>query len=179
MRSNKVLSIKYSLQQRDCLVLYIVVGIIEVVIPVVNMTSFLLRALSATTTRRPAATGRRSALAVVLFSIVVVVVTVALVEAFVPSRIPTRNDGMTTTAAAAAAITGRWDSTFSIQQRSRSRNSNTNLLSTTINSSSDVTITPPPKQQSSANTVICGGGPAGLLTSIMLAQKFPNQKVSE
>lgn len=34
-----------------------------------------------------------------------------------------------------------------------------------------------PKRLSSANVVICGGGPAGLLTSIMLAQKFPDRKV--
>jgi hypothetical protein len=109
---------------------------------------------------------------------VVVVVTVALVEAFVPSRIPTRNNGMMTATMTAAAVTGRWDSMLFIQQgRSRSTNTN-NLFSTTVNSSSDVTITPP-NEQSSANTVICGGGPAGLLTSIMLAQKFPNQKVSE
>jgi len=39
------------------------------------------------------------------------------------------------------------------------------------------TSTALPRKISSANVVICGGGPAGLLTSIMLAQKFPNRKI--
>ena len=49
------------------------------------------------------------------------------------------------------------------------------LFSTTENSSSDATTTIP--KQTSADVVICGGGPAGLLTAIMLVQKFPDQKI--
>ncbi|KAI2511949.1 FAD binding protein [Fragilaria crotonensis] len=35
-----------------------------------------------------------------------------------------------------------------------------------------------PETKQMTDTIVCGAGPAGLLTAIMLAQKFPNKKVS-
>jgi 2-polyprenyl-6-methoxyphenol hydroxylase-like FAD-dependent oxidoreductase len=52
----------------------------------------------------------------------------------------------------------------------------TGLFSTTETPASDSTQTTTQKQ-SKADFVICGGGPAGLLTAIMLIQKFPDQKI--
>lgn len=52
----------------------------------------------------------------------------------------------------------------------------TALFSTTATPTSDAKAQVP-QQESKVDAVICGGGPAGLLTAIMLIQKFPNQKV--
>ncbi len=53
----------------------------------------------------------------------------------------------------------------------------TTVLFSTTEIPASETKTPAPPQESKADAVICGGGPAGLLTAIMLVQKFPDQKI--
>ena len=66
---------------------------------------------------------------------------------------------------------------FSIQQTSRRRTTRWKLQSSSSSSSHPTTENESEHRVTKSDALICGGGPAGLLSAICLAQKFPSFKI--
>jgi len=97
----------------------------------------------------------------------VILMSTLMVDALVPATMLSRNVHTKKINFGSFAST---PSAMKTHKTSRSR-----LFSTSETQAPTVDTTS--RKESTADFVICGGGPAGLLTAIMLVQKFPDQKI--